>query len=59
MRRWAATNTAAVFVIWLFCAAMTVYIGLWKGELLSAPGSEDWAPEGKKDEEEKDERKKP
>lgn len=40
MRGWAATTTVAVLLIWLFCAAMTAWLGFWKGELFSTPGLE-------------------
>lgn len=33
-------------IAWIFCAAMTTYLGFWKGSLFNAPGLEDWLEEG-------------
>lgn len=38
MRGWAAFLSVLVVLEWLFCAAMTVYRGLWVGGLFFEPG---------------------
>ncbi|KPI43144.1 Molybdopterin molybdenumtransferase [Cyphellophora attinorum] len=39
IRGWGATCTVATLLLWLVCAVLTVYSGVWKGELLYAPGA--------------------
>ncbi|KAL9620006.1 MAG: hypothetical protein Q9160_005383 [Pyrenula sp. 1 TL-2023] len=54
MRGWAATNTVLVVVIWLFCAAFTIYGGLWKGELFFSPGFKELFVSNRDNDKEKD-----
>jgi tellurite resistance protein TehA-like permease len=39
---WGAAWTVVVILLWIVCAAGTLYKGFWKGELFYAPGLEGW-----------------
>jgi len=54
MRGWAATHTVIVLLIWVVLALLTVWLGAIKGEMLKAPGLEEWIGEEKRRDEEKD-----
>ncbi|KEF55896.1 uncharacterized protein A1O9_07476 [Exophiala aquamarina CBS 119918] len=38
LKGWAATCTVAVVLLWLFCALMSFWKGVWQGKLFFAPG---------------------
>ncbi|KAI1609578.1 voltage-dependent anion channel-domain-containing protein [Exophiala viscosa] len=42
MKGWGATCSTAVVVLWLFCALMSFYKGVWQGKLFFAPGLQGW-----------------
>ncbi|KAK5065343.1 hypothetical protein LTR84_001181 [Exophiala bonariae] len=38
LKGWAASCTVAVVLLWLFCASMSFWKGVWQGKLFFAPG---------------------
>ena len=53
---WAATCTVLTVLVWLGCALMTLWKGVWKGELFFAPDLEGWDEKRGQDKEEKEEK---
>jgi len=42
MRGWAAFCSVATITLWLFCALLSFYKGVWQGKLFFAPGLQGW-----------------
>jgi len=54
MRGWADTQIVISTILWLFCAGMTVWFGLIKGDMFSSPGLDEWNPVKQKEREEQE-----
>ncbi|KAI9693333.1 MAG: hypothetical protein M1822_005329 [Bathelium mastoideum] len=54
-RGWAATCTIITLLLWLSCALMTLWKGVWKGQLFFAPGLEGWTERRASEERSKEE----
>ena len=54
-RVWAAICTVVTVLLWLACALMTLWKGVWKGRLFFAPGLEGWNERRASNEKAKDE----